>query len=373
MLSPLSQRDYLSDEVLALEQVRLFRRLWVFAALKQLLVEPNAFATRTIGGIPIVLQNCAGVIKAFSNQCLHRQMPLQWGAYGKRPLLCRYHGWTYDGEGTPKNIPGKDELYCYPSQEMADLRLRQFAVECIGNLVFINLGDRPMPIQEQFSETFLSKLTAISGSFDAEVIHTRISANYNWKLNFENVLDGNHVRYLHPRTFMPYMNHSSAKTEEANAQEIRGSTPSATDGQLQDLSYESTTGFKLAPRPWHQNVARFGTDDIYYNFFIYPNVNFISLGGYVFLIQQFNPLAPGKTEIGFSLMTAKKVRRIPASAAILWAHMQGEKEVLNEDMRALETLQASLHIEGRPASHGAYERQLLMNHAIYRQLMQTKP
>jgi phenylpropionate dioxygenase-like ring-hydroxylating dioxygenase large terminal subunit len=369
MLSLLSQEDYVSDEVLALEQVKLFRRLWIFGALKQLLTEPNAFATRIIGGIPIVLQNCNGTIKAFSNQCLHRQMPLQWGTYGKRPLLCRYHGWSYDNNGSPKHIPAQQELYCFQEQEVGAMRLRQFAVECVGNLVFVNLGEDPIPIREQFSDALLARLAAISGSFDTEVIHAHIDAKYNWKLNFENVLDGNHVRYLHPRTFMPYMQGGTGVVQKVDAGPLQARLEEIRDCKLSDLSYESTAQFKLAPKAWHRDVSRFGSEDVYYNFFLYPNVNFISIGGYVFLVQQFNPVTPGKTEVDFSLMTARKNRRIPASAAILWAHMSAEKEVLNEDIRALEVLQASLHSGGVSANHGAYEKQLMMNHAIYRQLM----
>lgn len=369
MLSPLTQRDYLSEEVLSLENERLFGRLWIFAALRQLLVQPNSFATRTIGGVPLVLQNCGGVIKAFENQCLHRQMPLQWEDYGKRPLVCRYHGWSYDGDGALKHIPEQEQLYRYAEQELAALRLRQFAVECVGNLVFVNLGENPLPISSQFSQAFLARLAVISEAFDNEVIHTPMTVKYNWKLNFENVLDGNHVRYLHPGTFTPYLRDAMA-TSGADAVAPEMAMQDIEQCRLEDLSYASTSAFDFAPRPWHRDVARFEDKDVYYNFFIYPNVNFISVGGYFFLVQQFNPVAPGKTEVSFSLMTARKTRRNPASAALLWAHMRGEKTVLDEDIRALEKLQAGLHARGRVANHGAYEAQLMKNHFHYRRLME---
>ncbi|MFM9972446.1 MAG: aromatic ring-hydroxylating oxygenase subunit alpha [Burkholderiales bacterium] len=368
MQSPLTQRDYLSDEVFSLECERLFKRLWVFAALRQLLAKPHSFATRTIGGVPLVLQNCGGVIKAFENQCLHRQMPLQWEDYGKRPLACRYHGWGYDDTGAPNHIPGQDELYRFTPGELTGMRLRQFAVECVGNLVFVNLAENPMPIAEQFRPSLLARLAAASRAFDDEVIHTRMAANYNWKLNFENVLDGNHVRYLHPGTFTPYLR-GSQPAHTADAVQPEPTFQDFERSRLEDLSYESTTAFNVAKRPWHRDVERFDNRDVYYNFFIYPNVNFISVGGYFFLVQQFNPVAPAKTEVSFSLMTAKRIRRNAASAAILWAHLRGEKIVLDEDIRALEKLQAGLHAKGLPARHGAYELQLMKNHVVYCRLM----
>ena len=369
MISFLSQQDYLSEEVLARERERLFGCLWIFAALKQLLIQPNAFATRKIGGVPVLLQNCGGVIKAFENQCLHRQMPLQWEEYGRRNLVCRYHGWSYDDEGRPKHIPGREEIYRYSPEEHADFRLREFAVEIVGNLVFVNLNEHPRPISDQFSEELLERLAAISASFDHEVIHTRIAARYNWKLNFENVLDGNHVRYLHPRTFMPYMRAELQPAGEPAPVLPRIDLRDIENCDLRDLSFESKAQFDVPKRPWHDSVERFGSDEIYYNFFLYPNVNFISVAGRIFLIQQFNPVAPDETEIGFSLMTARRLKRIPAASALLWAHLCGEKTVLDEDIVALEALQASLHGKGRRANHGTYEKQLLMNHAVYRRLM----
>lgn len=369
MLSPLSQKDYLSAEVLALERERLFGRLWIFAALRQLLEKPDSFATRTIGGVPVVLQNCGGVIKAFENQCLHRQMPLQWEDYGRRPLVCRYHGWSYDADGAVRHIPGRDSLYRFPESEVAAMRLRQIAVACVGNLIFVNLAENPIPIGEQFSEPLLARLEAASNAFDGEVMHTRVSAKYNWKLSFENVMDGNHVRYLHTGTFLPHMPPQFHGPGEEDPGACIAQETESQRHELRDVSFEFKVRFKVTDQSWHRRIARFGQDDAYYNFFLYPNVNFISVAGRIFLIQQFDPVSPALTEIGLSLMTATKVKRIPASAALLWAHFCAEKEVLDEDIRALEELQSRLYENGRRASHGAYESHLMKNRAVYRRLM----
>ena len=99
MYPGLSQLDYIDDGVFAQEQSRIFRKLWIFAGLRTLLDKPDSFLTRQIGGIPVVVQNFDGAIKAFRNQCAHRQAPLQMEEYGCRRLICRYHGWSYDNTG----------------------------------------------------------------------------------------------------------------------------------------------------------------------------------------------------------------------------------------------------------------------------------
>ncbi len=363
MYSLLSPACYLSEEIFAREQERIFRGLWIFAGLKQLLRENDAFLTRTIGGIPVLIQNFEGRLLAFENQCRHRQMPLQFEEYGRRRLSCRYHGWVYGADGLPSSIPSREDLYGFTERQCSSLGLRRYALAEIGNLLFVNLSDRPDPIERQFRADFLKQLAEITFHFDDDAIHTRIDARYNWKLNFENVLDFNHVRYLHPRTFLPFM---GTAQEPAVTGGVR---PLEEDGvpqaRLEELSYASETPFSIKTRPWHRRVRRYGAADAYLNFFIYPNVNFISVGGLVFLIQQFDPVSPSRTEVGFTLMTAQRTQRIPAMPAILWGHIQGEKTVLDEDIRVLERLQAGLHAGSRRSYHGAYERHLVKVARVY--------
>ena len=149
--SPIRPEHYFSETIFQEEQQRIFKKLWQFVCLKSMVAEHNHFVTRTFFGIPVVIQNFHGEIKAFENTCLHRQNPLQWEPMGKRALVCRYHGWGYNSEGKPENIPFHNELYRFEKNEHACLKLREFPVEQIGGFIFIHLGSNPLPIQEQFS------------------------------------------------------------------------------------------------------------------------------------------------------------------------------------------------------------------------------
>ncbi|MCX7277548.1 MAG: aromatic ring-hydroxylating dioxygenase subunit alpha [Burkholderiales bacterium] len=367
MQSQLTPAHYLDDSIFAREQERIFRKLWIFVGLQGLLSEPDAYLTRTIGGIPLVVQNCAGVLKAFVNQCAHRQMPLMFEAYGQGRLACKYHGWVYDAEGAVKTIPHADSLYQYPDAVRAGLCLKQFAVQTVGQLVFVNLDDTPLPITEQFSPSLLAQLEGISVHFSPQVIHATMPVRYNWKLNFENVLDSNHVAYVHPSTFRPLLDKRppsvSAPAPDASA---------LAETRLVDLSFSSHMPMAIAPMPWHALVDRYvdtAPADSYYNFFLYPNINFISVGGLVFLVQQFNPLAPDRTEVAFHLMTAQEQQRIPALPAILWGHLKGETRVFEEDRALLEELQSHMHAGAARAEHGAYEALLQRVAAVYLRLM----
>lgn len=376
MLSKLSAAHYIDADVFERERARVFRKLWLFAAFKTVLAEPNAFATRELGGLPVLLQNCGGEIRAFENLCPHRQMPLQQEAFGQARMVCPYHGWVFDNDGKVKTVPHENTLYKFSPEERAGLCLRQYAVKELGNLVFVNLDEHPLPFDEQFTPTFQEKLIDISRQFGAQAIHADLPVRYNWKLNYENVLDYNHVPYIHPKTFQPLLREggagrgseasSSATPEDEFVAQEKASDDSAA---LSALSFWTRSPILVEPWPWHQSVARYGEGDYYYNFFLYPNVNLISLGGLTFLLQQFHPVAPDRTEVRFTLCTARETRRLPGLPAILWGHLKSEVAVLHEDTGHLEALQARLHADAPRARHGTYEARLLAVADTYLRLM----
>lgn len=366
MKSVLTAQHYYDPDIFSKETEQIFNRLWIFATFRTLVSRPNSFITREIGGTALLIQNCAGEIKAFENCCPHRLMPIQRQAFGQERMVCRYHGWVFDDEGKVKTIPNEEALYCYSQSEKNALQLRQFQITTLGNLVFVNLSANPLPIESQFSPELQAQLIEISGHFSDTAIHNNVATKYNWKLNYENVMDHNHVPYVHPKTFLPLM--KKAK----NTSPIADTNPEYPDDLLRLLaeqSFSATTPLHIEYWPWHDLVDRFGPGGLYYNFFLFPNVNFISLGGLVFLAQQFQPISPTQTEVRFTLTIAKEKQRIPALPAILRGHMKGEVGVLLEDVTFLEAIQANMRAHSPIVQHGRYEHRLASFGAIYKDLI----
>lgn len=52
-----------------------------------------------------VFRDAEGVAHALANRCAHRPVPLTMGEVRGCELVCPYHGWSYDGEGTLIDIP----------------------------------------------------------------------------------------------------------------------------------------------------------------------------------------------------------------------------------------------------------------------------
>jgi phenylpropionate dioxygenase-like ring-hydroxylating dioxygenase large terminal subunit len=368
MRSLLGPEHYLSADIFDREQQCIFRRLWIFAGFKTLLTGSDAFLTHSIGGRPIVIQNGRGKLRAFINRCAHRQGAIQLADHGQRRLACPYHGWVYNDEGRVKSIPGCEAIYGFSPEQIGELGLTPVALECVGNLVFVNLDSKPMPLDAQFHEAFLRRLEHVSSYIDDEALFAQFRAAYNWKLNFENVVDWNHVQYVHSKSFAPLM-----PASRPGASKPPPSPPPAPDSEigddLRDLSYEAQAPFTHRHWPWHDWVDRFVEDDLYFNFFLYPNVNFISIAGVTFLAQQFNPVAPNATDVRLTMTTARKRQRIPALPAILWSHMKSEKHVIDEDIAVLEGLQRGLTESGEHAMQGSYEYRLRSMAKTYRRLL----
>ncbi len=363
MQSLLPAEAYIDEEWFVREQNLVMRPLWQFVAPRSLLSEHNAFVRRSICGVDVVVQNFNGELQALDNVCLHRQNPLQQKPQGLRPLVCGYHGWSYLPNGAVDNIPLDSDAYRLPEQDRKSLRLRGYAVATIGGLVFVNIADQPMSIEEQFSLPALDMLRSASEQFDDEVLIATFEGHFNWKLAYENLRDSLHPRFVHSKTlyqqvkFQPQMDEESI--DEAKIYRATGSA-----GRMEHLARLRTFSGgglneplqRMPDYPWHANVERFGNDDWYLNWLVFPNLHIASgSGGYSFIVEHHQPVSAGRTDLTVYYVTARKKRRYATSAAVLLSHLEGAQKVLREDIDIMEKVQSSLRPLASRATLGDYE------------------
>ena len=375
MKSPLSPNHYLSEEIFALEQKNIFQKLWIFAGVKPALAAHNAFMTREIGGVPVLLQNCSGKIRAFENLCPHRLMPVQTEEFGQAPMRCTYHGWTFNPDGTVRIIPMEKSLYNYDAETRQSMCMKQFAVHELGNMIFVCLDDNPLPFDDQFTLEFQEKVAEASMFFGPHAAHGNRDLDFNWKLMYENVVDYNHVPFVHPQSLLPafpgirHMFNNERQEHPQLAQVPYGPEPV----ELRQLSFSRGVGAELVTPPYHwakYTVNRYGKADWYYNFFIYPNVNFICIKGFVFTIHQYQPISAQKTQIRVTFPTvAVNDEYAKRHAANLRALVLSEYRIMDEDFDALLPLQKSLHLDAPIAEQGHYESPLVSMAHVYKSLL----
>jgi phenylpropionate dioxygenase-like ring-hydroxylating dioxygenase large terminal subunit len=365
----LTPAHYTSNDWFEREQSHIFGRLWLLAAVKPMLAKHHDYRTLTLAGKPIVLQNHHGVIRAFSNVCRHRMARIQNEEFGNRALVCPYHHWCYGEQGELIHTHRDPAVFGFTRQETADIRLQQYAVATIGNLVFVNLHSDPLPITEQFDQETIELLERYTGEMDSSFIYTRYEGSFNWKTGMENIKDALHVPCLHKSTFPEH---------------FRVDIPADTKIDSRDSSYQSdNTGLKQATthgriamqdaptHEWQSLVHRLDCQGRYQTFHLFPNVNLMVVDGSSFAIQVYNPMVAERTEMQMMVALTRQKDDFSYKPVVLWEHLVSDMTVLQEDIDCLEALQKNLETGEGDFIHGAYETGILDFQAAY--LVQMQP
>jgi len=354
---------YTSQDWFQEEQERIFKTLWQFATPKMLLSKNNAFVRRRIAGLDIVVQNMNGVIRAFENVCLHRLSPIQNEDQGIRVLACPYHGWRYGKDGEVLHIPMHDECYRFPSQERSSFKLKQFHIYELGQLVFINLSEIPIEFDEQFDKSATKSLKDASDIFDNEVLVTCFKGRFNWKLAYENLRDSLHPRFIHATSIYKTVKFE-ATINEQELGNIKLYLKSGSDNKTTHYKWlRSFSGGglnepieNLSRYDWHSYVQRYGVDDWYLNWLMYPNLHIASgSAGHSFIIEHHIPTSAETTDLWVYYVTGKKKRKYLTSPAVLFAHLEGARKVLAEDISILEKVQGQIKKGSPLQNNGDFE------------------
>ena len=203
--TPFSQADtippilYSSEDVHRLEKERIFAKEWVCPGLAADLPNPGDYITFSINDQPVLtLRGEDGVVRSFSNVCLHRMMPLAEGRGScGRKLVCPYHAWTYDMQGKvigAGHMGGRD-----PSFDKKQYRLAEIRTEIWEGWVYVTLNPDAPPVAG-----LLAPLLPVVVNYGMEgyipVIHQDHTWATNWKLLNENFMEGYHLPVAHKAT-----------------------------------------------------------------------------------------------------------------------------------------------------------------------------
>ncbi|MCP4766640.1 MAG: Rieske (2Fe-2S) protein [Gammaproteobacteria bacterium] len=117
---------YCSEELLQLEREQLFRRKWIcLGREEEIPAIGDYFATDLVGEPVLIIRTSTGAVKALSNVCRHRGMPLLDGSGNCKRITCSYHAWTYDLDGDLIRAAGVDDRHADFSRVPTHLRCWQ--------------------------------------------------------------------------------------------------------------------------------------------------------------------------------------------------------------------------------------------------------
>lgn len=200
--SGLPNAAYWSEDWLKLEQERVFRRSWVFAGAEAEIAQPGQMKPVEIGGAPLfIVRGSDGVVRGFHNVCRHRGAKLVTEACQKSSFTCPYHAWNYRLDGKLRARPhfkGADVPETFKEGGGDKLDLMEVRTELWNGCIFINVSGDCEPLAD-----WLAPLVARTRNYDFSAIRwagkLEFEVNANWKLVYENYMEGYHVFAVHPR------------------------------------------------------------------------------------------------------------------------------------------------------------------------------
>ena len=145
------RRAYADPHVFALEQERIFGRLWIYVAHESQVPNSGDFVRTHLGKYEVlVTRHPDGSVHVLHNRCPHRGARLCMVDRGSTRLFtCPYHAWAFRADGALSAVPHPQS---YPSSFRLDDPLNHMQrvknVQSYRGFIFANQSDAPLPLAE---------------------------------------------------------------------------------------------------------------------------------------------------------------------------------------------------------------------------------
>lgn len=188
---------YTSQEFLDLEIEHIFKKDWFCAGRAETLKNKGDYLTFELAGQPImIIKDGDGEIRAQFNVCLHRMSTLLQGSGNTKAIVCPYHAWTYNLDGSMRGAPGmgRNEAFCKDK-----LKLPQVKCEIWLGWIMVSLNPDAKPVASE-----LSQAEAMIEDYDMASYQQTFSESHfwdtNWKVLAENFMESYHLPVCHSGT-----------------------------------------------------------------------------------------------------------------------------------------------------------------------------
>src|SRR5882757_1782040 len=321
---------YRDPDFLHAEKQQVFAASWQIVCHLNDIPNPGDYHTLDFLGEPIVAVRGRDLgVKAFFNVCRHRAARLLDGGAGHCPgrIVCPYHAWTYDLDGTLSAVPHRKEFVDF---SLDDFGLKAVETEVYQGFVFIRLrpglpsvADMLAPYQNELALYRLEELKPL-GRVTMRMRHG------NWKNVTDNYSDAMHIAVAHPglsRLFGRTYGVEAGLWVDKMWGHLRD-TPSS---QLSERMYQSVL---LSSPHLPENRQRLWT-----YFKLWPNVAFDIYPDQVDFMQMI-PISPTETlvrEIAYAHPDDRREMR-----AARYLNWRINRRVSLEDKALIERVQAGM-------------------------------
>jgi phenylpropionate dioxygenase-like ring-hydroxylating dioxygenase large terminal subunit len=199
-------RLYYDPEIFALEQRRIWDRVWVYIGHDSEVPQPGDFVRRQFGLQPVILLRGAdGILRVLYNRCRHRANLVCHRERGNAAeLTCPYHGWVYATDGGLV-APTFGEAYDAALRQ-EDFGLTPVArVAAYRGLVFASATANGPSLDQHLAQVRplidFSIDRAPAGAFELSAGTQCVRYRGNWKMMAENSVENYHGPFVHKVAF----------------------------------------------------------------------------------------------------------------------------------------------------------------------------
>ncbi len=190
----LNQAFYNDPDIYRMDLERVYMRSWLYVGHQSEIHNVGDwFLFNFDRESVIIIHSAPGTVNALVNVCRHRGSRIfdEPHGYAKR-LTCRYHGWTYDIDGSLRAA-----AYMSDDFDKSKMGLKKIHCEVLEGMIYVNFADSPAPFQ-----AVRDALTECLRPYRLDQAKVAYRHNYpiesNWKLAVENYTECYHCAPAHP-------------------------------------------------------------------------------------------------------------------------------------------------------------------------------
>lgn len=192
--STLPPRCYRDREFYELEAEHVLRKQWLSVGRVDQVAEPGDFYTLDLLGEPlIIVRDKAGEIRALSNVCAHRWMPVAEGSGNRNSFQCPYHFWSYGLDG---RLIGAPEMQRADGFDRSQCELPSLRLELWQGFIFVNFDAAAEPLAPRL-EGLLPHVEPYRLAEQRSTPTLDYECPWNWKVSIENGSESYHHLGLH--------------------------------------------------------------------------------------------------------------------------------------------------------------------------------
>ncbi len=194
--APISASRYTSPEFFRLENERLWPNVWQFAAREEDMPDPgDCVVYENANRSYLLIRQSDGSVRGFHNVCLHRGRKLRLTSGYSQQLKCPFHGFTWNNDGSLKEIPC---AWDFKHLEDRDMSLPEVRVESWQGFLMVT-ENRTLP-------DFRSWIGPAVAHYDRWRLDQCVTSAWiarvipaNWKATAEAFMEAWHSIVTHPQ------------------------------------------------------------------------------------------------------------------------------------------------------------------------------